>query len=129
MCLSQIKDFVLISEDETDPTKKEKIITNPLLQEKIMAVACGSTHTLLNTASGRVYSWGSNDESALGREGNETIPLPILLDVFIDMITAGDAHSVFANRENGLIYFCGSYKGIQKGFIGERVKVPSCLTV
>jgi hypothetical protein len=45
------------------------------------------------------------------------------------MISAGDAHSIFANRENGLIFFAGAYKGIQKGFLGEKVKKPILLTV
>ena len=94
-----------------------------------MGVACGGTHTIINTASGRVFTWGSNDEGALGRDGNETIPLPVELEAPIDIITAGDAHSIFASRTNGMIYFAGAYKGIQKGFLGELVKKPVLLTI
>ena len=72
LCLSDIKEFLLIDEDSAE--KKETIMPNPLLTEKIVGVVCGGTHTIINTAAGRVFSWGSNDEGALGRDGNETIP-------------------------------------------------------
>lgn len=94
-----------------------------------MGVACGGTHTIINTASGKVFSWGSNDEGALGREGNETIPLQVELEAPIDMISAGDAHSIFASCSNGMFYFTGAYKGIQKGFLSETVKKPELFTL
>jgi alpha-tubulin suppressor-like RCC1 family protein len=59
LCLSEIKEFLIIDEDSVE--RKESIIPNPLLNEKIVGVACGGTFTVINTASGRVYSWGSND--------------------------------------------------------------------
>jgi regulator of chromosome condensation len=56
-------------------------------------------HTLALTNMGQIYSWGCNDECALGREGAENVPLPIKLDQnvpFTDFST-GDSHSVAYN--------------------------------
>ena len=35
-----------------------------------MSVKAGGMHTVALTESGRVYTWGCNDEGALGREAN-----------------------------------------------------------
>jgi hypothetical protein len=40
------------------------------------------------------------------------------------MISAGDCHSLFLNKEENLIYFCGVYRGIVKGLITEKVLIP-----
>lgn len=40
--------------------------TAPALQ--VLQVACGGMHTAVLTADGGVYTWGVNDEGALGRE-------------------------------------------------------------
>ena len=38
---------------------------------QILQVACGGMHTAVLTAAGLVYTWGVNDEGALGRETGE----------------------------------------------------------
>jgi regulator of chromosome condensation len=44
----------------------------------VVAVKAGGMHTVALTESGRVYTWGCNDEGALGREAtcmeDECIP-------------------------------------------------------
>jgi alpha-tubulin suppressor-like RCC1 family protein len=57
-----------------------------------------------------VYTFGCNDEGALGREGAENIPKQVSLSYPIDLISAGDNHSVFASSTGGAIYFTGNYK-------------------
>ena len=70
----------------------------------------------MNTTDGKVYSWGGNDDGALGRLGEESIPIEVKLDCKIDQIAAGDAHSLFINSNNGIVFFCGRYLGLQKTF-------------
>ncbi|PSC70525.1 fructose bisphosphate aldolase [Micractinium conductrix] len=36
--------------------------------KKVLQVACGGMHTVALTEGGKIYSWGVNDEGALGRE-------------------------------------------------------------
>jgi len=35
----------------------------------ILRIACGALHTVISTVEGQVYTFGCNDEGALGREG------------------------------------------------------------
>jgi alpha-tubulin suppressor-like RCC1 family protein len=59
---------------------------------KVNQIACGGLHTLVLTTHGRVYSWGCNDDSALGREGAENTPILVNKSLSDPMtnITAGD---------------------------------------
>jgi regulator of chromosome condensation len=61
------------------------------------------------TDNGEVFTFGCNDEGALGRKGTECLPEKVALNDPIDMISAGDNHSLFANSVNGAIYFAGNY--------------------
>ena len=77
-------------------------------------------HNLLISNYGKVYSWGCNDDGALGRSGGiEKIPGLVDLPCPIDMIAAGDSHSIFGNSTNGLIYMCGVYRNLFKGNMNE----------
>ena len=40
----------------------------------ILKVVCGGMHTVALSSMGKVYTWGCNDEGALGREGPENAP-------------------------------------------------------
>jgi alpha-tubulin suppressor-like RCC1 family protein len=57
-----------------------------------------------------VYTFGCNDEGALGRQGVEKVPGLVVLPEAIDLVSAGDNHSVFANSVLGCVYFTGNYK-------------------
>ena len=58
-------------------------------------------HTVALSNAGKVYTWGCNDEGALGREGAENTPIEVSksLDIPVDGITAGDCHSIAYNRQ------------------------------
>ncbi len=66
---------------------------------------------------GKVYSWGCNDDGALGRKTveDEDAPKPGLVDLPypVDLISAGDSHSCAANSSNGLLYFWGKFRDKQ----------------
>ena len=98
--------------------RKKPTCIKSLMGEKVISVAVGSLHNLALTADGRVFSWGCNDDGALGRVGEENVPLPIPTfdKVPIKKICVGDCHSAFLDFANRL-WICGSYKD-SSGHIG-----------
>lgn len=62
----------------------------------VVKVVCGGIHTVALTEDGRVFTWGTNDEFALGRTGTENIPGEVTLPAKAEIngISAGDSHSV-----------------------------------
>lgn len=63
-----------------------------------------------------MYSWGCNDEGALGREatqndGDEWFAKEVKLpdDVHVTMVSAGDSHSI-ALTNTGTVYAWGTYR-------------------
>lgn len=170
---------------------------------KIHQVACGALHTLILSTTGQVYSWGCNDDGALGRltlkdsseplnlkenepmDNSGTNPTPnqdtginpdpttlnlninlpqdnvlevpksptkshsmpieptlnpiqpkepqvskesfpglVPLDFPIDMISAGDSHSVACNSKNGLVYMWGVYRNTVGGNMCQPHRTP-----
>ena len=66
----------------------------------IVKLLCGGMHTVALAPSGAVYTWGCNDEGALGRPGMEDKPMLVSkLPCRITDIAAGDSHTVFMNSE------------------------------
>ena len=76
----------------------------------ILKVVCGGMHTLALSNSGKAYSWGNNDDGALGREGPENYPVEVNIGVPITDITAGDSHSIAYNTHINQIYVWGLYR-------------------
>lgn len=60
-----------------------------------------------------MFSWGCNDDGALGRdtseEGSEFVPVKVSLPEKIVQISAGDTHSA-ALTESGKAYAWGSFR-------------------
>jgi regulator of chromosome condensation len=64
---------------------------------KIIKIVCGGMHTVALSTEGKVYTWGCNDDKALGREGKENEPLEVIIGTQgapFNNITAGDSHSI-----------------------------------
>eukprot|EP01135_Chromosphaera_perkinsii_P000282 Nk52_evm51s62 gene=Nk52_evmTU51s62 len=83
---------------------------------KIVKVALGKDHTLFLSATGKVYSCGSNASGQLGRPDVSTFvtsPQVIELEIEVRDIAAGDLHSVMMG--NNMMYICGKNEG-QMGF-------------
>ena len=68
-------------------------------QVQICKLAVGGMHSVAITPIGTVYSWGCNDEGALGRPGKEDKPLLVPLELRVDGATCGDSHTVFFNSK------------------------------
>ncbi|XP_013116420.2 regulator of chromosome condensation [Stomoxys calcitrans] len=97
-----------------DESKFER--KRPALIEKVanvVDVKAGGMHNLVLTHDGRVFSFGCNDEGALGRdsseEGSEFEPSLVKLPGKVLKITAGDSHSACL-LEDGRVFAWGSFR-------------------
>ncbi|TKS81872.1 Regulator of chromosome condensation [Collichthys lucidus] len=97
--------------------KKPSLVSLP---EKIVQVIAGGMHTVCLSDTGNVYTFGCNDEGALGRdtteEGSETVPGKVILEEKVVQVSAGDSHTA-ALSEEGMVYIWGAFRD-NNGVIG-----------
>ncbi|CAM2104847.1 unnamed protein product [Caretta caretta] len=90
------------------------------LPEKIVQAEAGGMHTVCLSETGKIYSFGCNDEGALGRdtseEGSETTPGLVELQEKVVQVSAGDSHTA-ALTEDGRVFLWGSFRD-NNGVIG-----------
>ncbi|CAH2221739.1 regulator of chromosome condensation isoform X2 [Pelobates cultripes] len=90
------------------------------LPEEIVQAEAGGMHTVCLGASGTIYTFGCNDEGALGRdtaeEGSETTPGKVELSEKVVQVSAGDSHTA-ALTEDGRVFIFGSFRD-NNGVIG-----------
>jgi len=69
-------------------------------------------HTVALASNGAVYTWGCNDEGALGRPGAENTPILVdgALNEPMTNIAAGDSHSIAYNTQSNKIFYWGCYR-------------------
>jgi len=100
-------------------TRVKPRLLRALGKVRMRAIAVGGLHTLALSEAGAVWSWGCNDDAALGRVGAENLPGRVrgaLNDVPVKAIAAGDSHSL-ALTMDGRVYAWGTYKGAD-GYLG-----------
>jgi len=90
--------------------------TRPALVPKVndvIEVLAGGMHTVCLTSTGQIYTFGCNDEGALGRdtseEGSEFEPGLVELPGKAVHISAGDSHTA-ALLEDGRVYIWGNFR-------------------
>ena len=78
--------------------------------EDVVAISCGSNHTLCLTKHGSLIVFGSNQHGELGlpKEKDYTTPVEVPLPCKIVKIAAGMQHSVVLDETNA-VYTAGSY--------------------
>jgi regulator of chromosome condensation len=86
---------------------------------QVVALSTGSLHNAALTSSGLVYTWGCNDDGALGRDGDEWAPNPVNLHSALK-VCCGSSHTL-ALTSQGLVYSWGTYRNGQgvMGVIGD----------
>ena len=95
-----------------------------------VAVTCGGLHTLFLDKTGSVWSFGCNDEHALGRDVadcNAHIPDTVDIPGRVGAIAAGDSTS-FALTVSGKIYMWGVFRD-SNGQVGDVIQKPVKLKV
>ncbi|XP_073936908.1 regulator of chromosome condensation isoform X2 [Castor canadensis] len=99
--------------------ERKKPALVPILEAVVQAEA-GGMHTVCLSKSGQVYSFGCNDEGALGRdtsvEGSEMVPGKVELQEKVIQVSAGDSHTA-ALTEDGRVFLWGSFRD-NNGVIG-----------
>jgi uncharacterized repeat protein (TIGR02543 family) len=92
---------------KTSPIQKPTQITIPQ-NKKIIAIASGSSHSLLLDTEGRVYSFGNGSYGKLGQNGTSDITSPTLISEpnNIIAISAGGNHSLLLGKD-GKVYSFG----------------------
>lgn len=94
-----------------------------LKPDKVLAVACGKTHTVVGMISGRLWAFGNNAEGQLGigRE-HETVNKPFEVQIDLEdpmiAIASGSSHTL-ALGQSGTVYVWGSNKEGQLGLGAE----------
>lgn len=95
---------------------ERKFPTRVDLPDTVARIECGGSHSVVVTDDGALWTWGCNDEKALGRTGDEWVPGPVSLSVHIVKVSAGDSHSL-ALSQDGVVYAWGAYRDAQ-GMMG-----------
>lgn len=100
---------------------QRKPTLHPFLEDKnIISVAAGGLHTLALSSSGRIFSWGCNDEKALGH--HHTVPEFQVAEVHgleaqhVVQVAAGDSISA-ALTADGRVFAWGTFRD-SRGVMG-----------
>ncbi|XP_012707793.2 regulator of chromosome condensation [Fundulus heteroclitus] len=105
--------------------KKPALVSLP---EKMVQVVAGGMHTVCLSEAGHIYTFGCNDEGALGRdtseEGSEMVPGKVTLNEKVIQVSAGDSHTA-ALTEDGSVYIWGSFRD-NNGVIGLLEPMKTC---
>ncbi|GMF15482.1 unnamed protein product [Phytophthora lilii] len=104
-----------------------------LLGEEVVAVSCGSRHTMALTAAGAVYSWGWGSMGQLGHGDLKSINVPQKIAFFeqegleVGYISCGGCHSA-AVTNDGTLYMWGETHwgqlGLPKEFEAAHESLP-----
>lgn len=120
-----------LGEDVVETTKFKYVTA---LGDKIVDVQACGMHTIALDSSGKIWTFGCNDEGALGRatsnEKDEGTPKQVSLPVAAVAVSAGDSHSA-ALLQNGDVYAWGSFRDshgsmglVVRGREGKPCKEP-----
>ena len=73
--------------------------------KRIVSVACGGMHTAAVGVDGLVWTWGCNDDGALGRAGDEDVPQLVaggaLASARVTAVACGDSVRVAIGEKGG----------------------------
>ena len=90
----------------------------------VSLVMCGGVHSAVLTSTGLAYTWGCNDDGALGRTGTDSVPGRVNLPQTVNGLALGGSHTIFYNTELSNAFFCGLYRNAVQGKVGDSIKEP-----
>ncbi|XP_071041635.1 X-linked retinitis pigmentosa GTPase regulator isoform X7 [Parasteatoda tepidariorum] len=114
-------------------TLEKPSFVKALKGERATVIACGRSHTLVATAGGHIYAFGSNSEGQLGSADEEPIhssPVRVqgLEGITIKMLSGGADHSM-ALTDKGVVYVWGSGAEGQIGPESGHILIPTELNL
>ena len=113
-----------LGDDETMRERKKPTLIKAFTAGgvSVASVSAGSLHNAVITSEGAVWTWGCNDDGAVGRSDDEWLPAPVEgplgtehkadeadEDSDIVQICCGASHTV-ALSASGLVYAWGTYR-------------------
>lgn len=92
----------------------------------IIQVSCGLHHTVLLTAAGEVFTFGSNQYGQLGTGDLQPVCAPVQVKIIglASQVAAGSNHTVILSTK-GLVFTFGNYQKGQLGRMPPDVGQPS----
>ncbi|KAJ2344910.1 hypothetical protein GGH91_002706, partial [Coemansia sp. RSA 2671] len=98
--------------------RKKPFPVGALAGVAVVDVACGGLHTVALTDAGALWSWGCNDQQALGRGGDEFAAAPVegLDGVRVVRVACSDS-ATFALTDAGRVYAWGTFRSAE-GIMG-----------
>eukprot|EP00917_Polyrhabdina_sp_WS-2016_P017393 GHVP01037564.1.p1 GENE.GHVP01037564.1~~GHVP01037564.1.p1 ORF type:complete len:380 (-),score=66.01 GHVP01037564.1:1818-2957(-) len=119
-----------LGEDILDAKRPRKI--KYFEDKNIIAVSSGGLHSLALSEEGKVYSWGCNDDCALGHNEPEFSIGEVIIPEKINQIACGDSISV-AVTNSGSVYTWGTFRD-SNGVLGHQQsvdiqKTPYCVNL
>ena len=97
-----------------------------LVGTKVVGVAAGSTHTVVCTSEGQLYTFGHGDAGRLGHGGEEDELVPRLVEGLVGTkvvgVAAGSSHTVVCTSDGQLYTFGHGYAG-RLGHGGQQVEL------
>ncbi|XP_067929911.1 regulator of chromosome condensation-like [Watersipora subatra] len=101
------------------------------IPSKCIQAVAGGMHTVCLTVNGDVFTFGCNDEGALGRDtsedDSEMTPAIMNINTKFVQISAGDSHTAMLTND-GQVYACGTFRDAN-GSIGLTDKGPETRAV
>eukprot|EP00455_Lapot_gusevi_P028562 TRINITY_DN3051_c0_g2_i4.p1 TRINITY_DN3051_c0_g2~~TRINITY_DN3051_c0_g2_i4.p1 ORF type:complete len:430 (+),score=147.97 TRINITY_DN3051_c0_g2_i4:52-1341(+) len=108
---------------EDVPSRKKPAVVKTFEGKDVVAVAAGALHNAAVLSNGQLWTWGCNDEKALGREGAEWEAHQVthlLGNKKVIQVACGDSHTV-ALTDDGSVYTWGTYRD-SAGILGFNNK-------
>jgi len=85
-------------------------LEHPFFKDKrVLKVAVGKLHALVLCEGNILYTWGINDDCALGRDGDESLPGQVPVTQQIVDICGGVSYSAYLT-DRGQVFACGTFK-------------------
>ncbi|KAG3119350.1 hypothetical protein PI124_g2498 [Phytophthora idaei] len=102
-----------VEDEDEDLTVKFPRVVRPLAKLQIVRVACGGLHSAAISSAGEIYTWGCNDEGALGHIGDENVPAKVAgfgpQQAMAVQVVGGDCHTAIVTLA-GKVYTWGCYR-------------------
>lgn len=92
---------------------------------QITKIICGGMHTAALASNGSIYTWGNNDDKALGRQGAENVPLKVEIDFKANGVSAGDSCTIAYNTDSNQVFYWGCYKNVLTGKASSKIEIPT----
>eukprot|EP01087_Luapelamoeba_hula_P004286 TRINITY_DN1421_c0_g1_i11.p1 TRINITY_DN1421_c0_g1~~TRINITY_DN1421_c0_g1_i11.p1 ORF type:complete len:765 (-),score=114.63 TRINITY_DN1421_c0_g1_i11:8-2302(-) len=119
--------------NESDHNQCTPLPIPRLMSERIIHIACGASHALCVSSSGKVFSWGASSFGRLGRKVANAkaagVPTEVALDDKISLIAAGSVTSFAYSATSATLWGWGSNQKGQLGIAGlVDYNVPQKIT-